>query len=112
MKAVGLGNFLPEIIVLQQSKCYNHPFLVDYRLLALVFLLSYRRLKCEVMNILKIVVALICAYGLFVSISYLLMRLLFPKIKIEEADENLRPAKARMVRRMNRPMKRQKNLAF
>jgi hypothetical protein len=64
------------------------------------------------MNILKIVVALICSYGLFVSISYLLMRLLFPKIQIEETDENVRLSKTRMVRRMNRPMKRQKNLAF
>jgi hypothetical protein len=67
------------------------------------------------MNILKIVVALICAYGLFVSVSYLLMRLLFPKIQIEEdeADKKLsHAARTRTVRRMNRPMKRQKNLAF
>jgi len=64
------------------------------------------------MNILKIVVALMCSYGLFVSISYLLMRLLFPKIQIEETDENVRLSRTRMVRRMNRPMKRQKNLAF
>lgn len=64
------------------------------------------------MNILKIVAALIGAYGLFVSISYLLMRVLFPKIQIEEAEEDLRLAKTRMMRRMNRPMKRQKNLAF
>jgi hypothetical protein len=65
------------------------------------------------MNILKIVVALICAYGLFVSVSYLLMRLLFPKIEIEETDEKqVSQSKVRMMRRMNRPMKRQKNLAY
>jgi hypothetical protein len=66
------------------------------------------------MNILKIVVALICAYGLFVSVSYLLMRLLFPKIQIEddEAEKKLRPARTRAMRRLNRPLKRQKNLAF
>lgn len=65
------------------------------------------------MNILKIVVALICAYGLFVSVSYLLMRLLFPKIQIEETDEKIiNHSKARTLRRMNRPLKRQKNLAF
>ena len=67
------------------------------------------------MNILKIVVALICAYGLFVSVSYLLMRLLFPKIQIEEdedAEKKLRPARSRALRRMNRPLKRQKNLAY
>lgn len=70
----------------------------------------------EVMNILKIVVALVCAYGLFVSVSYLLMRLLFPKIQIEEdeeADKKLRSTvRTRAVRRMNRPLKRQKNLAY
>jgi hypothetical protein len=64
------------------------------------------------MNILKIVVALICAYGLFVSISYLLMRLLFPKIQIDEEVEKLRMVKSRAVRRVSRPVKRQKNLAF
>ena len=63
------------------------------------------------MNILKIVVALICAYGLFVSISYLIMRLLFPKIEIDEAEET-RPLRTRAVRRVNRPMKKQKNLAY
>lgn len=64
------------------------------------------------MNILKIIVALICAYGLFVSVSYLLMRLLFPKIQIEEDAEKVTPARARTLRRMNRPVKRQKNLAY
>jgi hypothetical protein len=64
------------------------------------------------MNILKIVVALICAYGLFVSISYLLMRLLFPKIEVEDESQELRPIRTRNLRRVNRPMKRQKNLAY
>jgi hypothetical protein len=64
------------------------------------------------MNIIKIVVALICAYGLFVSISYLLMRLLFPKIQIEESAERERLSKIRTLRKVNRPMRKQKNLAF
>jgi hypothetical protein len=63
------------------------------------------------MNILKIVVALICAYGLFVSISYLLMRLIFPKIQTEEAEEN-QQVRARQMRRVSRPLRRQKNLAY
>lgn len=64
------------------------------------------------MNILKIVVALLCAYGLFVSVSYLLMRLLFPKIQIDETSEDLKPVKARGMRRASRPIRRQKNLAY
>lgn len=65
------------------------------------------------MNILKIVVALVCAYGLFVSISYLLARLLFPKIEIEESEEKLRTSKIRSLRRTNRSSaRRQKNLAY
>lgn len=64
------------------------------------------------MNILKIAVALICAYGLFVSISYLLMRLLFPKIQVEDEDERVRPSRTKGLRRISRPMKRQKNLAY
>ena len=64
------------------------------------------------MNLIKIAVALVCSYGLFVSISYLLMRLLFPKIQIEEGEEKTRIEKVKAVRRLNRPMKRQKNLAY
>jgi hypothetical protein len=65
------------------------------------------------MNILKIVVALICAYGLFVSVSYLLMRLIFPKIEIAEDDEVVRPAKTRVIRRVERStFRKQKNLAY
>jgi hypothetical protein len=63
------------------------------------------------MNILKIVVALIGAYGLFVSISYLLMRLLFPKIQIDEAVD-AKEARVRTLRRVSRPLRRQKNLAY
>ena len=64
------------------------------------------------MNILKIVVALICAYGLFVSISYLLMRLLFPKIKVNDDVDNLKTLRSRVARKARRPVRRQKNLAF
>jgi flagellar biogenesis protein FliO len=64
------------------------------------------------MNVLKIVVALICCYGLFVSVSYLLMRLLFPKIEIEESAEELRRMRQRQLRRISRPLRKQKNLAF
>jgi hypothetical protein len=64
------------------------------------------------MNLLKIAVALVCSYGLFVSISYLLMRLLFPKIQIEEGEEKVRTERLKAVRRLNRPIKRQKNLAY
>lgn len=39
------------------------------------------------MNILMIVLALICAYVLFVSFSYLLIRLLFPKIEVNDSDD-------------------------
>jgi hypothetical protein len=68
------------------------------------------------MNILKIVVALICAYGLFVSVAYLLMRLLFPKIEINDSEEERsRALKVKTLRRMSttRPsLRKQKNLAY
>ena len=64
------------------------------------------------MNILKIAVALICSYGLFVSISYLLARLLFPKIQTEETEEQARTARVRQIRRVSRPLRKQKNLAY
>lgn len=69
-------------------------------------------LKSDDMNILKIVVALICCYGLFVSVSYLLMRLIFPKIEIEESEEEVKRMRVRQLRRISRPLRRQKNLAF
>jgi hypothetical protein len=66
------------------------------------------------MNILKIVVALICAYGLFVSVSYLLMRLIFPKIEVAEDEDVVRPAKTRSIKRVERSsaFRKQKNLAY
>ena len=66
------------------------------------------------MNILKIVVALLCSYGLFISISYLLARLIFPKIQIEEEsdEERSRMVKIRNLRRTHRSVRKQKNLAY
>lgn len=64
------------------------------------------------MNILKIIVALLCAYGLFVAVSYMLMRLIFPKIQTEGTEENLKLVKSRTLKRLNRPLRRQKNLAY
>lgn len=66
------------------------------------------------MNILKIVVALLCSYGLFISISYLLARLIFPKIQIEEQseEEKSRMVKIRNLRRTHRSVRKQKNLAY
>jgi hypothetical protein len=41
------------------------------------------------------------------------MRLLFPKIEVEdEAEDRLKMVRARAQRRVNRPMKRHKNLAY
>ncbi len=69
--------------------------------------------KCDDMNLLKIVVALVCCYGLFVSVSYLLMRLIFPKIEVEEEEESERTVKLKTMRRMqHRPLRKQKNLAY
>jgi hypothetical protein len=82
------------------------------RLLALNFEKQVRVLKNVNMNILKIVVALVCAYGLFVSVSYLLMRLIFPKIQVEEDSDVVRPARTRSIRRVERPFRKQKNLAY
>jgi hypothetical protein len=66
------------------------------------------------MNILKIVVALLCSYGLFVSISYLLARLIFPKIEIaeESEEEKSRMIKIKHLRKTHRAIRRQKNLAY
>ena len=49
------------------------------------------------MNILIIVLSLISAYVLFVSVSYILARLLFPKIEVNDLDD-----KARVVRTKQR----------
>ena len=82
------------------------------RLLAFNFEKQVWVLKNVNMNILKIVVALICAYGLFVSVSYLLMRLIFPKIQVDEESDVVRPARTRSIRRVDRPFRKQKNLAY
>lgn len=80
--------------------------------LALVFD-GYGNLTRMFMNIIKIVVALICAYGLFVSVAYMLMRLLFPKIEINEANEKELASSRRTIRKLNRTaVRRQKNLAY
>ena len=65
------------------------------------------------MDILLIVLSLITAYVLFVSISYLLIRLLFPKIEVDDSDE-VNPGKPRNVNRYATPraVKKQKNLAY
>ena len=69
--------------------------------------------KCEVMDILMIVLSLIAAYVLFVSVCYLLIRLLFPKIEVDDSDE-VRPVRTRTVNRYAaaRAVKKQKNLAY
>jgi hypothetical protein len=56
------------------------------------------------MNILVIVLSLISAYVLFVSVSYILARLLFPKIEVNESDERPRVLRAKQ-RRMSRVAK-------
>lgn len=65
------------------------------------------------MDILMIVLSLIAAYVLFVSVCYLLIRLLFPKIEVNDGDE-LSSVKTRNVNRYAsmRTMKKQKNLAY
>jgi hypothetical protein len=64
------------------------------------------------MDILLIVLSLIAAYVLFVSVCYLLIRLLFPKIEVEDSDE-IRPARTRTANRYaTRTIKKQKNLAY
>lgn len=50
------------------------------------------------MNILIIVLSLISAYVLFVSASYLLAKLLFPKIEVDDLQEEAREVKAKMIR--------------
>ena len=63
------------------------------------------------MDILLIVLSLIAAYVLFVSVCYLLIRLLFPKIEVD--DSEIRPVKTRNVDRYaTRTIKKQKNLAY
>lgn len=64
------------------------------------------------MDILLIVLSLIAAYVVFVSVCYLLIRLLFPKIEVDDIDE-VKPLKNRNVDRYaTRTVKKQKNLAY
>jgi hypothetical protein len=65
------------------------------------------------MDILMIVLALISAYVLFVSIAYLLIRLMFPKIEVNDSEE-VKPVRSRGVNRYapSRDLKKQKNLAY
>jgi hypothetical protein len=56
------------------------------------------------MNILVIVLSLISAYVLFVSVSYLIARIIFPKIEIDELQEKAREIRARQ-RRLARAMR-------
>jgi hypothetical protein len=66
------------------------------------------------MDILMIVLSLIAAYVLFVSVCYLLIRLLFPKIEVDDSNEVM-PLKTRNANRYvaTRPVKKQqKNLAY
>jgi hypothetical protein len=56
------------------------------------------------MNIMIIVLSLISAYVLFVSVSFLIARMLFPTIEIDELQEKAREIRARQ-RRMARAMR-------
>jgi uncharacterized membrane protein YhdT len=69
--------------------------------------------KRDNMDILMIVLSLLAAYVLFVSVCYLLMRLIFPKIEVADSDEVM-PVRTRTVnhRYATRAVKKQKNLAY
>jgi hypothetical protein len=59
------------------------------------------------MNILIIVLSLISAYVLFVSVSYLLARLIFPKIEVEDDSTIKQPRimRAKHHRRLTRAIR-------
>ncbi len=65
------------------------------------------------MEILMIVLFVIAAYVLFVCICYLLIRLLFPKIEVEDGNE-VSSVRTRNVNRYApaRSVRKQKNLAY
>jgi hypothetical protein len=64
------------------------------------------------MDVLLIVLSLVAAYIVFVSVGYLLIRLLFPKIEVEDTDE-VKPPRTRTAERYaSRAVKKQKNLAY
>ena len=56
------------------------------------------------MNVLIIVLSMISAYVLFVSVSYLVARILFPKIEVDEMQERAREMRAKQ-RRIARAMR-------
>lgn len=70
------------------------------------------RSNCDVMEILLIVLSLVAAYVVFVAVCYLLIRLIFPKIEVE--DEDVKPVKLRNAGRYSaaRTLGKQKNLAY
>ncbi len=65
------------------------------------------------MEILMIVLWVVGAYVLFVTICYALIRLLFPKIEVDDSNEAL-PVRTRPGNRYAsaRPLRKQKNLAY
>lgn len=63
------------------------------------------------MDILLIVLSLGIAYVAFVIVCYLLIRLIFPKIEVE--DRELKPVRMKNADRYAaRPLRKQKNLAY
>ena len=65
------------------------------------------------MDILLIVLSLTAAYVLFVTVCYLLIRLIFPRIEVQDSGEE-RPVRMRNVNRYAdaRTSRKQKNLAY
>lgn len=64
------------------------------------------------MDIMLIVLSLIAAYVLFVTVCYLLIRLVFPKIEVDDSEEVM-PSKMRNVNRYAATrLRKQKNLAY
>ena len=65
------------------------------------------------MDIFLIVLSVFAAYVLFVTVCYLLIRLIFPKIEVQDSEE-VKPLKMRNVSRYQatRPLRKQKNLAY
>ncbi len=65
------------------------------------------------MEVLLIVLSLVAAYVLFVTVSYLLIRLLFHKIEVDDLDE-IGPLRRSGARRYDQRtmLEKQKNLAY
>ena len=65
------------------------------------------------MDIMLIVLSLFAAYVLFVTVCYLLIRLIFPKIEVQDSEE-VRPLRMKSASRYPaaHPLKKQKNLAY